>query len=228
VIRGIGWVKAHPEARQLPVSTDPSPVFRLNGGGDSYGYRWTTPFMGQELNDGLRAFLGDPARGVASMEDLGGNRDRILRDFAIAAISLGRSNRATRGTGAPASASVPAAPPIALATANLQAHSGSISGTVVGRGSSPASHILIRLAAVDSLDYNLSPAGTKPFPRAPSSATLIPATISLENGQFAIHDLPPGFYLVRTPGLNGAAIEVKSDRESKVNEPIVLVSGPQG
>ena len=207
VARGLDYLKAHPEADRLVVQAY-----------EDLGYRWSVEDNTDEYGvadlviRGFRSFMGSPSSGIVGIGEIGPHRDRILRDVGLAEIDLGRADEAflkLQRTGASSAPPVVSSP---LASTNVPAHSGSISGTVVGLYGQPARRAVVFCMAVASPNVKISPGrGNGILPG------VIPCTISDADGNFVIRDLPPGFYLV-TGESKWTVVEVSEGKETLLPE----------
>ena len=251
VERGLDYLKVHPNDVRLesaPEDNGPQRFLEL-------GYPWITEratwlsigrpaasvcpslyLAGRSLQDGFRAFMGDPSMGLASLGAIGGYRDKILRDVAIAELDLAKciadfalidplldpilSQRA-KDYARRLKPGFIGVPPLAefASTANL-GRPGSISGTVTRPDGNVTGPVVITFIAVDSLQVVKS----NPSLKDGKFAELLPGTISDTNGSFTIGDIPPALYYV-TVGRDGPAtvVEVKNGQESKLTAPLMLI-----
>jgi len=251
VAAGLEYIKAHPESDRLtPRPFDgtgmawsptgpgfvpfflgtPGPDFSprvmakgpppLRGGGR--GTAPSVPVAAEALILGLINFLGNQSLGQPLVTEMGGNRDLIMRDVAVATNDFIEATDNLLNAITPGS--VPPPGPQAAATpAGVSAHPGSISGTVVAQtpgnpAGSPAASAMVAFAAVPTIDWGALPSGTQRLPRSLPAGS-IPGAIADASGAFAIKNVPPGFYVL-CAGANWIVVEVKADTETILPMPL--------
>jgi len=225
VAGGLDYLKAHPEfnslAARVRAALNPNlagplwtpsgavTVRDVNGGAN-------LAVAVKSLRDGFND-LGNPREGRPLLGEIGGIRDRILRAVVVANLDLVANNReylaSSRGTtptsSAPSSTTLTLA---ALAKGSADpTHTGSIAGHLVTADTSPAVDVLLAITVVDSLNAPAQGRGVVP--------ANLPVTITDDNGNFAIKNLPPGFYAL-VAGSTRVVVEVKEGAETKLPEPL--------
>ncbi len=223
VAAALDYVKTHPEADALPPSISPDlPLFDPpNGYGvpsrqDVKAVYPTLASASNVLLGGIRQFAAGPTNAGPVIGELGGFRDRILQDVSIASCDL------ITGTMAKFSGKLTA--PLLPAKPNLPgAKPGSIAGVIIA----PDGHPLPNAAVL----YET------PNPDSTGNP-LILATITNDKGEFVIHDLPPGSYMINVDAmarLNGGALEravgsksavVKEGAQTSFDSPLQLHRNP--
>ncbi len=245
LVQGIDYLNTHPESNQLTVPRDPDAIDRVN----SFGYGWIAqglwpshlppdvqrqfqPILDEAgflLSSGFHNFMGEPFEGIASLGEIGGYRDIILRDVAVAEATLGKSNRIFLGVVKMASDTIAQVAYSPFASTSAPTNPSRISGTVVRTDGKPAYHAVIRILPVDSPIYKAPKIPDRRDLNSRPMENAIPCTITDENGGFMVRSLLPGYYCV-TVGFaeyiskSWRIIEVKEGVDTQMTDPLMLES----
>jgi len=222
VSQGLAYLKSHPGEDSLLPSERDEPIrnFHNIGGVPTLGLPKTNTVSDLEsaegaLRSGLADFLGNPNIGQPIMGEMGGNRDTILRDVAVAKANLEIGAKNYLAVAYPSGrSSIPVGGLALVVNSDSTAPTGSISGTVLLADGTPSAFTCINFKAVA--------ADGTPDP-AMGNAT-IPSTLSDKNGQFTIKNLLPGFYTLPVGSARGVTtlIGVKAGAETKLPMPLTF------
>lgn len=245
VAKGLEYVKAHPESDKLIARSARAgwPVMPIkNGYGivDMPAIKSTYPTL-SPAQDALslclpKFLIGESTDGYRVMNDLGGYRDIILRCADTGLANLVKGVMAHERSGNPRYAGQPPPPSPITHTTNDQG--GSISGKVLDSRGQPAAYAAISIHLAEELGDRALAMGD------PNSAVFdgmafaggILVSVTDQNGDFIIRDLPPGSYAVTAELTNGGdtqtithrPMQVKAGEETKFAQPVTLFNMHRG
>ncbi len=229
---GLAYVKAHPESDPLWAvpSRQGMPLVNVTSGSayimdrNVIVHYPTLPAAFDRLDRGLNAFLNGATNVTDSavIGELGGFRDKIIRGVSWATVNLVAGAEAY----VRASAVLRVPPPPGLLASPADApKSGSISGSVVN-GDGKAANVLVTFQFMGD--------ASRALPVNAVRANGVPVTITDDQGNFTIRDIPPGDYsITAVRGFVGGyrqsgtfePIKVSAGADAKLAKPIMLQEG---